>query len=133
MKILLTRTMQGSNTLGQVDILNNKGEVIATYYSLELPWKDNERRVSCIPVGTYKLKKHNSGKFGRTFWVQDVPNRSEILIHPANYTRELLGCIAVGMDHKDIDGDGELDAIRSKKAMGEILKYNIDEIEIIEI
>jgi hypothetical protein len=65
--------------------------------------------------------------------LQDVPNRDWILIHPANYTRELLGCIAVGMDHKDIDKDGELDLTSSRKAMGEILKYNLTEIEIIEI
>ena len=62
-----------------------------------------------------------------------MPNRDWILIHPANYTRELLGCIAVGMDHKDIDKDGELDLTSSRKAMGEILKYNLTEIEIIEI
>ena len=133
MKLLLTRTFQDTNTLGQIEVLNNVGESIETYYTLELPWKDNQRMISCIPVGVYKIKKHNSGKFGRCFWIKDVPGRSEILIHPANYTRQLLGCIAVGMDHKDIDGDGELDLIRSRKAMAQILKYDIDEIEIIEI
>lgn len=134
MKILLTRNFKDDKqTLGQLDIISDYGDVVETYYSLELPWKNNERRVSCIPTGNYKLKKHNSGKFGRCFWLQDVPNRSEILIHPANYTRQLLGCIAIGMDHKDIDKDCELDTVTSRKAMSEILKFNIEEIEIIEI
>jgi len=133
MKLLLTRTYQGSNTLGQLDVLSDSGDIVETYYTLELPWKNNQRRVSCIPVGNYQMKKHNSPKFGKVFWLHNVPDRSEILIHPANYTRQLLGCIAVGMDHKDIDNDGELDAISSRKAMGEILKYDIPEIKIIEI
>lgn len=133
MKLLLTRTYKGSNTLGQIDVISDHGEVVETYYTLELPDKNNERRVSCIPKGIYKLKKHVSPKFGKCFWLQDVPNRSEILIHPANYTRQLLGCIAVGMDHKDINKDGELDVTSSRKAMAELLKFNIEEIEIIEI
>lgn len=133
MKLLLTRTYQDTNTLGQIEVINNVGESIATYYTLELPWKENQRRVSCIPVGTYKILKHNSPKFGECLWIKDVPNRSEILIHPANYTRQLLGCIAVGMDHKDINNDGELDATQSRKALADILKHTINEIEIIEI
>lgn len=133
MKLLLTRTFQGTNTLGQLDVINNNGSPIETYFTLELPWKENQRRISCIPVGTYKIKKHNSPKFGKCFWVLDVPNRSEILIHPANYTRQLLGCIAVGMDHKDINNDGELDIVSSRKAVGELLKYDLTELEIIEM
>lgn len=133
MKLLLTRTYQGSNTLGQIDVISDHGDIVETYFSLELPWKDNKRRESCIPLGTYKVKKHVSPKFGKCFWIQDVPNRSEILIHPANYRRQLLGCIAPGMNHADIDKDGELDVTSSRKAMSELLKFNIDEIEIIAI
>lgn len=131
-KFLVTRTLQGSNTLGQIDVIAD-GEIIETYFTLELPWKNNERRISCIPAGVYPIKKHDSPKFGRVFWIQDVPNRSEILIHPANYTRQLLGCIAVGMDHKDIDKDGELDTGQSRDAMDALLKHDVNEIEIIEI
>jgi hypothetical protein len=138
MKAKLTRTYQGSNTLGQLDVWSNPNEqgeqtIVETLYTLELPWLDNKRGESCIPVGTYKLKRHTSPKFGKCFWLQDVPNRSEILIHPANYTRQLRGCIAVGLDHADIDKDGELDTTSSRKAMQELLKYNLTEIEIVEI
>lgn len=133
MKAILTRTFQDTNTLGQLDIIDGNGLVIDTLFTLELPWKDNERRVSCIPIGTYKLKLHTSPKFGQCYWVKDVPNRDAILIHPANYTRQLLGCIAVGLDHKDIDKDDELDLVSSRKAMDEILTYKLTELKIIEI
>lgn len=132
MKALLTRTYKGVNTLGQLDVFNGDG-LVETVYTLELPDKGNKRRISCIPKGKYKLKKHYSPKFGKCFWIQDVPGRSEILIHPANYTRQLLGCIAVGLNHADINNDNELDLISSKLAMAKILKFDINELEIIEI
>lgn len=33
-------------------------------YTLERPWLDNRRRVSCIPAGTYKGRVLPSPKFG---------------------------------------------------------------------
>lgn len=64
-------------------------------FCIELPWRDNQRNVSCIPEGTYPLKARFSKKFGPHLLVQDVADRSLILMHPANDARkELLGCIA---------------------------------------
>ena len=64
-------------------------------YTIELPWKNNLPRVSCIPPGRYRLAKRFSEKFGRHLQVLDVPGRQWILIHPANDALlELEGCIA---------------------------------------
>jgi len=64
-------------------------------YSIELPWKNNHTRVSCIPEGTYELVKRWSPKFNRHLQVLNVPKRNFILIHPANDAlKELKGCIA---------------------------------------
>ncbi len=64
-------------------------------YSIELPWKDNHARVSCIPEGRYELIKRWSPKFNRHLQVMNVPQRECILIHPANDAmHELKGCIA---------------------------------------
>jgi hypothetical protein len=64
-------------------------------YSIGLPWKDNHARVSCIPEGSYALVKRWSPKFNRHLQVMDVPQRKDILIHPANDAlQELKGCIA---------------------------------------
>lgn len=134
MKAVLTRiSKQDKQTLGQLDV----GDL--TLFTLELPdlnndgIEGNETRKSCIPLGTYPVKKHTSPKFGKCFWVQDVPGRSAILIHPGNYHWHTLGCILVGMDQKDVNKDGLIDNVSSKKAMEKLLEYDITELEVIEV
>lgn len=71
-------------------------------YSLELPWRENARQRSCIPPGVYSCALVQSPKFGRVYGVANVPGRSRVLIHSANfagdaqmgYTTQLHGCIA---------------------------------------
>ena len=71
-------------------------------FATELPWRDNLKQKSCIPVGKYECRLVNSPKFGRVYGVMNVPNRSNVLIHSANfggntdmgYTTQLHGCIA---------------------------------------
>ena len=64
-------------------------------HTIELPWKNNETRVSCIPEGEYFIQKRYSPKFQGHLEVLDVQNRSLILFHPANNAlQELHGCIA---------------------------------------
>ena len=125
MRAYLYRTLlEEQQTLGELQIADFK------CYTLELEWDDNKVRKSCIPDGIYRVTKHNSPKFGKTFWVRDVPGRSAILIHPGNYHRHTLGCILVGSDHADRNDDGLLDVINSKATMKLLLMHNITEIEI---
>jgi len=64
-------------------------------YTIELPWLDNQPRVSCIPEGRYALKKRYSPKFKQHLLVDGVQGRGLILIHAANDAlKELKGCIA---------------------------------------
>jgi hypothetical protein len=64
-------------------------------FTIELPWKENVKRVSCIPEGVYELKPRYSDKFKHHLVLQNVPKRSLILMHPANdANKELQGCIA---------------------------------------
>ncbi|MBI4348369.1 MAG: hypothetical protein HY553_16120 [Elusimicrobia bacterium] len=70
----------------------------------ELPDKNNQQSISCIPKGTYTVKWGVSPKYGPCYHVQNVPGRSHVLIHPANlmgdkqkgYVAQLEGCIALG-------------------------------------
>lgn len=74
-------------------------------FTIELPWKNNERQVSCVPEGRYELKKRYTPKFGRHFILLAVPNRSYILIHAANDAlKEIKGCIA---SVSSITGEGK--------------------------
>ena len=64
-------------------------------HTIELPWRDNRKRISCIPEGTYQLRRRFSAKFKWHYVLLNVPDRSYILIHPANNAqKELQGCIA---------------------------------------
>ena len=90
MVIHLTRTYFPYGTNGKLEC---EGKFIC--YTIELPWKNNEKRVSCIPVGKYFIRKRYSAKYKWHLELVDVPNRTYILIHPANNAqKELRGCIA---------------------------------------
>lgn len=134
MKAILYRNFkQDKQTLGELQVAD------FVCYTLELPdlnndgIEGNEVRKSCIPEGTYPVKRHKSPKFGDTFWIQNVPGRSGILIHAGNFHKDTLGCVLAGSDHKDVNKDGYLDVINSTATMKKLLKYDITEIEIVAI
>ena len=90
MVLLLTRTYFPNGTNGKIEC---EGKIICN--TIELPWKNNETRVSCIPEGKYFIKKRYSQKFQWHLVIENVQNRSLILFHPANNAlQELNGCIA---------------------------------------
>ena len=90
MILFLSRTYFPDGTNGT---LAYEGQFICK--TIELPWKLNEKGVSCIPEGEYFIAKRFSTRFQWHLEVLDVPNRSLILFHPANSAlHELRGCIA---------------------------------------
>ena len=90
MVLLLTRTYFPDGTNGKLEC---DGKLICN--TIELPWKINETKVSCIPEGKYFIRKRYSRKFKWHLEVIDVKDRNFILFHPANNAlKELNGCIA---------------------------------------
>jgi len=90
MVLALKRTYFPDGTNGQIEC---NGKLICK--TIELPWKDNQKRVSCIPEGKYLLKKRYSAKFKWHIEITGVLNRGAILFHPANNAvKELNGCVA---------------------------------------
>lgn len=64
-------------------------------YTIELPWLQNQKQISCVPEGEYVLQKRFSKKYGWHIQLQNVADRDLILFHPANDAlKELKGCIA---------------------------------------
>jgi hypothetical protein len=94
MELELTRVYEPVSTAGKPGGTN--GELVLRICgTIELPWLQNQRNVSCIPEGRYELKKRFTKKHQHHVIVVDVPDRNGILIHPANDAlKELLGCIA---------------------------------------
>lgn len=121
MNLTLVRWAYGSSfTLGS---LSADGLELVT---LERPWIADpdspaglagQPFVSCVPDGEYVLRPHVSEKYGTDRFVYSLENkalgvyytdaippgqkygREAVLIHPANYVRQLEGCIAVGLHH----------------------------------
>lgn len=91
-------------------------------YTVELPWDDNIPQNSCIPIGTYIFIPHNSSAHPLTWEITNVPNRSEILIHSANWAYQLLGCIGVGEAIELIEGVmGVTNSVNTLQRLREIL------------
>lgn len=73
-------------------------------YTMEPPWRDNRRSLSCIPSGEYIVNIRKSPKYGEIFHVTNVKDRSYILIHSGNvagdrtkgYKTHSEGCILLG-------------------------------------
>ncbi|MFZ1451586.1 MAG: DUF5675 family protein [Ferruginibacter sp.] len=90
MELELIRTYYPNGTNGEF-LLNG----IRVCSSIELAWKNNQSRISCIPEGRYELKKRYTAKRGWHLILENVPCRHLILIHAANdANKELHGCIA---------------------------------------
>jgi Family of unknown function (DUF5675) len=90
MELELIRRYDPDGTNGE---LRCGGKIIC--FTIELPWLQNQRSISCIPEGRYELKKRVTQRRGQHLLVVDVKGRDGILIHPANNARkELRGCIA---------------------------------------
>jgi len=97
-------------------------------FTLELPWLDNEKNVSCIPRGIYRAYIRNSPANGYVLELLDVTNRTHIQIHAGNFTHQIKGCILVGDSIKDINKDGVPDVTNSKNSLAKLLnKIGIDE------
>ena len=122
----LTRFQHTGYTCGIIAVPNQP------LFTLELPWLGNKRKISCIPTGIYIcefIPVSDSGKFNNVWWVKNVPDRDEIMIHSGNYERNTEGCILIGMGWNSHD----VKLIDSKIALNrlnEITKKQTFELEI---
>ena len=113
MAFLLKRTYHRKGTNG---VIKYGRETIC--HTIELPWRDNEVNISCIPEGRYLLEKRITHERGFHLILKSVPGRSWILVHPANDAKEELeGCIA---PVSQLTGAGR--GIQSEKAMDRLLE-----------
>jgi hypothetical protein len=123
-RAVLTRSPSTDD--GTFGVLQIDGQ---TLHTTELPWRDNTTGASCIPPGSYRCEIVQSPKFGRVYGLRDVPGRSNILIHAANYGGdaakglrcELLGCIAPCMVHGQLNG--QMAGLQSKAALSELMAW----------
>lgn len=148
MQMILTRsTGDKERTTG---ILQAEGVIFAT---MERPWIENPHgpgglpRQSCVPPGVYQIRPHHSVHFPSTYalvnrelgvWYQpdDIPagqqwGRSAILMHVANFVRNVVGCIGVGWEHGQLAGEPAV--LRSVSAMRELDRILNRQLHTLEI
>ena len=93
--LILRDTFTDESTIGEL-FLN--GERFCD--TLELPYRDNQRSISCIPSGEYKVRlrlpRESATRDYIHLLVKDVKDRSHILFHRGNTAKDTRGCILVG-------------------------------------
>lgn len=113
--------------------LEYRGLKLAT---LERPWipvpehQGGKLRESCVPDGEYKLIHHSGTLFQNVFALENTSlnvhhqpgpgkvGRSAILIHAGNRVRDVIGCVAVGVDHSWMGGEHSI--IQSQIALSKL-------------
>jgi len=95
--------LEDNDLYGTFGALRIDGKVFCV--TLELPYRDNEKFISCIPTGEYKCQKITTEKHGTTFIVKGVPNRTAILFHKGNTVDDVNGCIILAQYWGKLYGD----------------------------
>tara|TARA_Y100000401_G_scaffold17899_1_gene12074 strand:+ start:237 stop:650 length:414 start_codon:yes stop_codon:yes gene_type:complete len=94
--LLIRDTFTDKSTIGKLYL---NGELMCD--TLENPWLDNQRNISCIPAGQYdvrlRLARESATRDYLHLLVKEVPNRSYILFHIGNTAKDTQGCILVGL------------------------------------
>jgi hypothetical protein len=133
MNVQIKRQYKELETLGDLQVLVDDF-IKFECKTNELPWKENQHDISCIPEGTYKVKKIISPTKGKCFLLENVPNRAAVEIHIGNFAAgkkvDTLGCILPGLSFGDRNNDGILDVVDSTKAMEKLLEILPDEFEL---
>lgn len=96
-----------NSTIGKISV---NGLFIC--YCLELAWKNNAPRISCIPTGQYPVvfRDDPGSKYKYLhLHVRNVPGRQWILVHRGNTAKDTLGCILPGLSFRtDFVGESSI-------------------------
>jgi len=126
--LIIRDTFTDKSTIGEL-FLN--GEFMCD--TLENPWVNNERNISCIPAGQYNVRirvaRESATREYVHLLVKDVPNRKYILFHRGNTAKDTRGCIVVGLSRKqDFVGNSTL---AMDLLMKEVINLGGEEINLI--
>lgn len=107
-------TDDGKQTMGTLSVLDT------SFDTLELPWLNNQKNISCIPKALYLVKWVHTFSFPfGVYQIQNVKGRSGIDFHAGNIAKlHSRGCILLGKGFTDINNDGVKDIINSKVSVG---------------
>ena len=119
------------NVLGFATLTNSRGKIIFNCVTLELPFLANKKKVSSIPTGTYRAIKTKSQSKGEVLMLKQVPNRTSVLVHVGNYSKDTLGCVLMGRNIEFSEDTSEHYITQSRITMSSLLALCSDELFII--
>jgi hypothetical protein len=115
--LIIRETFSEVSTIGKLFL---DGEFLCD--TLENPYLNNQRNISCIPEGQYKVRlrtaRESATKEYLHLLVQDVPERSLVLFHTGNTAKDTRGCILVGIGT-------EQDLVKNSRLAMELLMKEI--------
>lgn len=115
---LIRDDQNAARTFGK--LIDDSGNVVCQTF--ELPWKDNQHNVSCIPAGTYPAFRFLSPHIGyELFQLANVPDRIGIDLHIGNSTKDTLGCILLGFQRGQLGGEDAI--LQSKLAFNAFMQH----------
>jgi len=105
--VLLREPDDNEGTFGRM--LLDTGDV---FDMIELPDRDNNRNISRIPEGEYRVSAYQSSRFGNVYKVEPVEGRTDIRIHAGNFAgdeaqgfrTDSSGCLLVGSGRGKLNG-----------------------------
>jgi hypothetical protein len=115
--LIIRETFTDKSTIGNLYL---DGEWLCD--TLELPYRDNQRSISCIPAGQYKVRLRTARESATRDYlhllVENVPNRDFVLVHIGNKSSDSRGCILVGIGR-------EQDFVKNSRLAMELLMKEI--------
>jgi len=103
--------------------------------TLEPPDFDNQQNISNIPPGKYICKRVSSPKYGNTFEITGIPNRSHVLFHAGNIVKHTKGCVLLARKWGVLNKDRAIlnSGNTFKEFMAKMITINECELEIVEV
>lgn len=99
--MILERTYYADSTIGRV----RSPHFDRLLWLLELPWRNNAKRISCVKPGRYRYRVAYSPQAGRdVIWLEDKHDRENVQWHPGNTLDDIVGC---GLPCYELGSDDE--------------------------
>lgn len=119
MQVIIERVYLPQETLSSLYIKKEEHSKEYICKGLEPAWRDNKKKISCIPEGTYWVVKELTSPHHEYphFRVLNVPGRDGILWHLGNYFKDTEACYLPGDSFGDRNKDGVLDVLNSKNTL----------------
>lgn len=95
--------VEDHQTEGTFGVLVFNGKVLCV--TLEPPDRENAIGRSSIPAGQYTCTKFQSPKYGWTWSISNVPNRTYVLFHGGNVVSHTRGCILLAQYFGKLKGN----------------------------